>query len=150
MANITPIGQSTPVKDKKKSTTAVIHNQGKLKSKAANLKQCFESDDDDNEEIGQRSAAAESDRSKSKIIYRREKLCQQKRSFAKNAENHSKIKNTSNFIKEVIPGKSHILARIAENPSLHPQTLFCTKRFIRKRGHFPATSVKNPSKFYHP
>ena len=72
MANITPIGQSTPVKDKKKSTTAVIHNQGKLKSKAANLKQCFESDDDDNEEIGQRSAAAESDRSKSKIIYRRE------------------------------------------------------------------------------
>ena len=65
-------------------------------------------------------------------------------------ENHSKINTTSNFIKEVIPGKSHILARIAENPSLHPQTLFCTKRFIRKRGHFPATSVTNPSKFYHP
>ena len=70
MANITPIGQSTPVKDKKKSTAVVTLNQGKLKSKAANLKQCFESDDDDNEEIG--PAAAESDRSKSKIIYRRE------------------------------------------------------------------------------
>ena len=48
MATVTPIGQSTPVKDKGKSARVVIHNQGKPK---ANLKQCFESDDEDEEEF---------------------------------------------------------------------------------------------------
>ena len=68
---ITPIGQSTPVKDKKKSTTAITHKEGKLKSKAANLKQCFESDDEDEEEFepATTASAPSSSPSKSKLIY---------------------------------------------------------------------------------
>ena len=70
MATVTPIGQSTPVKDKGKSTRVVIHNQGKPKSKA-NLKQCFESDVEDYEEFepATTESAPSSPPSKSKIVH---------------------------------------------------------------------------------
>ena len=56
MATVTPIGQSTPVKDKGKLTTAILQNQPK--SKVTNRKQCFESDVENDEDVGPATTAS--------------------------------------------------------------------------------------------